>query len=131
VDLSKRLLKAALSLSRLPAGFKGRISLHVDGVAYRAGKSDTPPRHRRRRVAISISLRAGLGKFRRSARALALAVGEGDFDDRLVQREFRFYCGAISTTTTGRPFNDVKYSLGLFNGVPSYFTGSEDIEIRG
>jgi hypothetical protein len=29
------------------------------------------------------------------------------------------------------PFNDVRYSLGLFNGEPSYFTGSEDIEIRG
>jgi hypothetical protein len=60
-----------------------------------------------------------------------VAVGDGDFDGVQLRESFVFIARVISAAKTGGPFNDVKYSLGLFNGEPSYFTGSEDVEIRG
>jgi hypothetical protein len=62
---------------------------------------------------------------------LPVAVGEGDFNNRLIQPELHLYCGGNFNDDDSGPFNDVKYLLGLFNGEPSYFTGSQDLEIRG
>jgi hypothetical protein len=62
-----------------------------------------------------------------AGRRLAMGI----FDGVLVEWELRFYCRGYFSDDDGGPFNDVKYSLGLFNGEPSYSTGSEDIEIRG
>jgi hypothetical protein len=74
-------MEADISIWQKPGHFYFALTRR-QGSGYKAGKSDTPPQHRRRRVAISISVQVGAGKFRRSARALPVAVGEGDFDQR-------------------------------------------------
>jgi hypothetical protein len=89
-----------------------------------------PRRRRRRRVKLPDSFSLCARKFRRSARALPLAVGEGNCHGVLVLRKIRFYCGGNFDEDNGLRFIRIKYSLGLFNGEPRYFTGSKDIEIR-
>jgi hypothetical protein len=95
------------------------------GIGYKAGKSDTP-------LGIVVAefrfVANSARQFRRSARALPVTVGEGIYEG--VRRDRNSISVAGQFRRDGGCFNCVKYSLGLFNGEPRYFTGSEHIENR-